>query len=186
MSEVGYSPIRNCVHQFHEGCRLLRQRLSRGRPVPRPQPSFEGSVQVSGRIDLSRGDQLEKGCKALGLEHRISFLMYLPERYDAMASSDLLVLSSGRQGRSSVLVEAMFFGLRVVSTDCNDGGHEILLDDCHGTIVLQNDALVLARAIEGEFLIPHDAQEQIEGAQPFLPKVVANQFIAAICEGGVK
>ena len=124
--------------------------------------------------------ELEEKCKVLGLEQRVSFLGYLPEPYVEMGSSDLLVLSSDREGFGNVIVEAMLCGLRVVSTDCGEGVHEILLDDRYGTIVPQNDAFTLARAIENELLTPFDAQEQIAGAQRFLPKVIALQFMAAI------
>jgi glycosyltransferase involved in cell wall biosynthesis len=110
----------------------------------------------------------------------------LPEPYVEIGSSDLLVLSSDREGFGNVIVEAMLCGLRVVSTDCGEGVHEILLDDRYGTIVPQNEPLALAQAIEYELLTPHDAQEQIAGAQRFLPKVIAHQFMAAICRDGVK
>ena len=130
--------------------------------------------------------QLEEKCKALGLEQRVRFLGYLPDPYVEIGSSDLLVLSSDREGFGNVIVEAMLCGLRVVSTDCGEGVHEILLDDRYGTIVPQHDAFALARAIENELLIPHDAQEQIAGAQRFLPQVIAHQFMAAIFGDGVK
>ena len=99
-------------------------------------------------------DQLEKRCRALGLEQRVSFLGYLPEPYVEIGSSDLLVLSSDREGFGNVIVEAMLCGLRVVSTDCGGGIHDILLDDRYGTIVPPNDAFALARAIENELLTP--------------------------------
>ena len=131
-------------------------------------------------------DELEKRCRALGLEQRVSFLGYLPEPYVEIGSSDLLVLSSDREGFGNVIVEAMLCGLRVVSTDCGEGVHEILLEDRYGTIVPKNEPLALARAIEYELLTPHDAQEQIAGAQRFLPEVIAHQFMAAICGDAVK
>lgn len=131
-------------------------------------------------------DQLEKRRRALGLEQRVSFLGYLPEPYVEIGSSDLLVLSSDREGFGNVIVEAMLCGLRVVSTDCGGGIHDILLDDRYGTIVPPNDAFALARAIENELLTPIDAQVQIAGAQRFLPKVIAHQFMAAIFGDGVR
>jgi len=130
--------------------------------------------------------QLEEKCKVLGLDQRVSFLGYLPEPYVEIGSSDLLVLSSDREGFGNVVVEAMLCGLRVVSTDCGEGVHDILLDGRYGTIVPPNNAFVLARAIESELLKQPDAQEQVAGAQRFLPKVIAHQFMAAIAGDAVK
>jgi len=125
-------------------------------------------------------DELAKRRKALGLEQRISFLGYLSEPYVEIAASDLLVLSSNDEGFGNVIVEAMLCGLRVVTTDCGEGVHEILLDNRYGTIVALRNPVALARAIEIELLTPHDAQLQIDGAQRFLPKVIARQFLSAM------
>ncbi len=158
-----------------------------------PGLMIEAFAHVSMTIDVSLTvvgdghlrDQLEQRCKALGLERRVSFLGYLPEPYVEIGSADLLVLSSEREGLPSVLIEALLCGLRVVSTDCGEGIHDILLDDRYGTIVPQNEPLALARAIENELLTLHDAQEQIAGAQRFLPVVIAHQFMTAIFGDGV-
>lgn len=125
-------------------------------------------------------EQLEKRCEILGLGQRVRFLGYLSDPYVEIAASDLLVLSSDQEGFGNVIVEGMFCGLRVVSTDCGAGIHDILLDNRYGTIVPCNDPATLAQAIERELLATHDAQEQINGAQRFLPMTIAEQFLTAI------
>ena len=124
--------------------------------------------------------ELEQRCKSLGVEKRVKFLGFRPDPYECMAVSDLLVLSSDREGLANVIIEAMYCGLRVVSTDCGAGVHDILLDGRYGTIVPPKDKLALARAIETELKTPHAAQEQVNGAQRFLPSVVVQQFLAAM------
>lgn len=125
-------------------------------------------------------DQVEKRCKILGLGQRVSFLGYLSDPYVEIAASDLLVVSSDHEGFGNVIVEGMFCGLRVVSTDCGAGIHDILLDNRYGTIVPCNDPPALAQAIARELLATHDTQEQINGAQRFLPTTIAEQFLTAI------
>ena len=124
--------------------------------------------------------ELEQRCKDLGLESRVSFWGYHPNPYEVMAASDLLVLSSDREGLGNVIIEAMFCGLRVVSTNCGEGIHDILLDNCYGTIVPCNDKHALAQAIESELKTPPMSQTQINGAQRFLPQVVAQKFLMAV------
>lgn len=125
-------------------------------------------------------DSLEDRCRALGLRERVRFLGFQPKPYTMMAESDLLVLSSDREGLPSVMVEALYSGLRVVSTDCGEGIHDILLENRYGTIVPTGAKVALADAIERELNTLYDRQAQIEGAQRFLPQVIAQQFLIAM------
>jgi len=123
---------------------------------------------------------LEQRCKDLGLAERVNFLGYQANPYEEIAVSDLLVLSSDGEGLASVVIEAMHCGLRVVSTDCGEGIHDILLDNRYGTIVPCKDKFSMAKSIESELRVPHDVQDQVNGAQRFMPQVVAQQFLAAM------
>jgi glycosyltransferase involved in cell wall biosynthesis len=129
-----------------------------------------------GRLRL----ELEQRCKDLGLQSRVRFWGYHANPYEVMAASDLLVLSSDREGLGNVIIEALFCGLRVVSTNCGEGIQDILLDNFYGTIVPCNDKYALALAIENELKTPHLPQIQKNGAERFLPKVVAQQFLSAM------
>jgi glycosyltransferase involved in cell wall biosynthesis len=124
--------------------------------------------------------ELEQRSISLGMEKRVKFLGFHANPYELMAVADLLVVSSDTEGLSSVIIEAMYCGLRVVSTDCGAGVHDILLDNRYGTIIPPKDKLALARAIEAELKTPHVAQKQKDGAQRFLPSVVVQQFLAAM------
>lgn len=124
--------------------------------------------------------ELERRCRVLGLNDSVNFLGYQANPYEELAASDLLVLSSDREGLPSVIIEAMYCGLRVVSTDCGEGIHDILRDNRYGTIVPCKDKASMAKAIEMELNTHHAAQEQIAAAQRFLPQVVVQQFLAAM------
>jgi glycosyltransferase involved in cell wall biosynthesis len=123
---------------------------------------------------------LEQQSEALGLDGRVRFLGFLPNPYVEMAASDLLVVSSDREGLGNVIIEAMHCGLRVVCTDCGKGIHDILLDNKYGTIVPLHDRVALAKAIERELESQHSPQDQMDGALRFLPNVVAHQFLLAM------
>lgn len=123
--------------------------------------------------------ELEQRCKFLGLEDRVSFLGFRPNPYEEMVAADLLVLSSDREGLGNVIVEALFCGLRIVSTDCGGGVHDILLDNLYGTIVPCRDKFSMAASIAHELQANHDPQIQAQGAQRFLPAVIVQQFLDA-------
>ena len=133
-----------------------------------------------GRLRASLKDR----ARALDCESNIRFLGFRHDIYACMRDADLLVLSSDREGLPTVLVEAMHAGLRIVSTDCGSGIHDILEENRLGTIVPTNDKCALATAIVGRMQTPHDEQVQIAGAQRFAPNLIAGQFLHAMELGG--
>jgi len=71
----------------------------------------------------------------------------------------------------------MYCGLRVASTDCGQGLHDILIDGRYGTIVASGDKIELARAIEEELINHYSAHVQTYGAQRFIPELIAQRFL---------
>jgi glycosyltransferase involved in cell wall biosynthesis len=131
--------------------------------------------------------ELETQARVRGLADRISFPGFRSDVYARMAKADLLVLSSDREGLGNVLVEALYAGLGIVSTDCGEGVREVLQDGHYGSIVPVGDPAAMASAIEHEFANRRDGGEQRAAAARFNPRVVAEQFVAALgideCEG---
>lgn len=125
---------------------------------------------------------LQQRCCELGLAARVTFLGFYPKPYEVMVKSDLLVLSSDREGLGNVIIEAMFCGLPVVATDCGGGIHDILLDNRYGTIVPCGEADSLARAMTSALDVPCNRELQIIGAQRFLPVNIASQFLAVMSD----
>ena len=124
--------------------------------------------------------RLEQRVRDLGLAGTVRFLGFRDDPAAHMAAADLLVLSSDREGLPSVLVEALYAGLRVVSTDCGSGIRDILLDGRYGTIVPVRDPQALAAAIEAALRQPVDRAAQMAGAQRFSPHLIAGQFLSAL------
>lgn len=140
--------------------------------------SRDCSLQIVG--DGSLREALERRVRQLGLEARVSILGYRKDAYALMGDSDLLVLSSDREGLPTVLVEALYCGLRIVATDCGEGIHDILLDGRYGTIVSPGNKEALAAAMQRELATPRNPRVQQEGAERFLPERIVHEFISAM------
>jgi glycosyltransferase involved in cell wall biosynthesis len=89
------------------------------------------------------------------------------------ASADLFVLSSNHEGYPLVLVEALWSGLKVVSTDCPSGPREILDRGRFGRLVPVGDAAALFCAIE---------QALDDNASPEMLRLRAEELSAGACE----
>lgn len=84
----------------------------------------------------------------LGLEKEVIFKGYQKNPYIYLKNADVFVLSSDREGLPTVLIEALFFKVHIVSTDCKSGPREILSNGKYGKLVPVNDSDKLAVAID--------------------------------------
>lgn len=72
--------------------------------------------------------QLETLAHDLNVSKRVNFFGFQTNPYKHMAASDCLVLSSEHEGWGNVIIEALFLGKKVLSSDCDFGPREILED----------------------------------------------------------
>ena len=100
------------------------------------------------------------------LGRNVSFVGHQANPYPYFAQSDLFVLSSTREGLPTVLIEALAFGMKVVSTDCPSGPREILNDGAYGQLVRPRDSDALAHSIISSLKNPH----------PTVPKLLFDQY----------
>jgi glycosyltransferase involved in cell wall biosynthesis len=91
--------------------------------------------------------RLEALIVELGLTDMVSLPGFVPNPYDYMAAAALVALSSAWEGFGNVLVEAMAMGTPVVSTNCDSGPAEILVDGQYGSLVPVGDEGAMAGAI---------------------------------------
>lgn len=101
-------------------------------------------------IILGEGDErqyLETLVSELGLVNDVQLPGFVKNPHAYMARSATFVFSSAWEGFGNVLVEAMATGTPVVSTDCESGPAEILLNGTYGRLVPVGDARALADAI---------------------------------------
>jgi glycosyltransferase involved in cell wall biosynthesis len=93
------------------------------------------------------------------------------------ATSDLFVLSSDYEGFGNVVVEALGWGVPVVSTDCVSGPSEILGGGKYGLLTPVGDEQALASAIAKSLGMEHDKSALIARAAEFSPQAAAEKYL---------
>jgi glycosyltransferase involved in cell wall biosynthesis len=84
----------------------------------------------------------------LGLEKSIHMPGFILDTKTYFHHADLFVLSSKFEGFGNVIVEALSYGIPVISTNCPDGPSEILEGGKYGTLVSIEDEEGLAEAMK--------------------------------------
>lgn len=113
----------------------------------------------------------------LGISDRLIFPGFHADPSPFYATADLFVLSSDHEGFGNVIVEALSFGLPVVSTDCPSGPAEILQSGRFGRLVPVGDAAALAQAMEAALAAPVDREALIRRAADFAPDIAARKYL---------
>lgn len=84
----------------------------------------------------------------LGLEKEVLFKGFQKNPYPYLKKADVFVLSSDREGLPTVLIEALYFKVPIISTDCKSGPREILKDGKYGVLVPTNNVDKMTLALE--------------------------------------
>lgn len=146
--------------------------------------AFATMVRPDARLMLLGQGGNEAALRALasdlGIADRIIFAGFHPDPSPFYATADLFVLSSDHEGFGNVIVEALSFGLPVVSTDCPSGPAEILEGGRFGRLVPVGDAHAMARAMEGALAAPVDREALIRRAADFAPEIAARKYLNLI------
>lgn len=111
-------------------------------------------VIVGGVHEQAEKEELDRFISANGLRDKIEFVGFTDEVENYYKNADVFVLSSAWEGFGNVIVEAMAFGVPVVSTDCNHGPAEILNNGEFGLLVPVGDSVALATAIRSVLTSP--------------------------------
>ena len=91
--------------------------------------------------------ELESLVRALDLEEDVCLCGWVSNPYSYLTKASLFVLSSRWEGLPTVLVEALYCGTPVISTDCPAGPREILREGRHGLLVPVGDVDSMAQAM---------------------------------------
>jgi Glycosyltransferase len=89
---------------------------------------------------------IENKIKELGLENDVILTGYQTNPYKYLKNSKIFVLSSIFEGFGNVIIEAMHFGLPVISYECPGGPKEIIKNE-FGVLVPPKDVDALANAM---------------------------------------
>ncbi|WP_430243430.1 glycosyltransferase [Neorhizobium sp. DAR64861/K0K2] len=127
---------------------------------------------------------LRKSIQELGLADLVSIEHHPEDPSPALASSDIYVSSSRWEGWSLAICEALRFGLPVVSTNCEFGPSDILVDNRLGRLVPMNgiDGLLEAMNYYCDNLVQErsHAQYRRDYVDQFSPERVVSQHANAI------
>jgi glycosyltransferase involved in cell wall biosynthesis len=114
---------------------------------------------------------------SLGISDRVIFAGFQSDTAPFYATADLFVLSSDQEGFGNVLVEALSFGLPLVSTDCPSGPAEILENGRWGCLVPMGDSVALAQAMNKTISSKLESDDLKQRANEFLPEMVADNYL---------
>lgn len=124
---------------------------------------------------------LEVLVEQLGLQADVSLPGFMTNPFAFMAKASLFVLSSKWEGLPSALIEALYCGTPLISTDCPSGPREILAGGEYGRLVPVGDVTQLANAIkstlaDGRPIQPH------ESWQPYELENVVDQYVSILLD----
>ncbi|MDQ0562015.1 glycosyltransferase involved in cell wall biosynthesis [Rhizobium mesoamericanum] len=125
---------------FQKGQDILLQAFSeliKIRPNVRLRIVGYGSGEADLRAEITR----------LSLDEAVSIEHYPISPHPALATSDIYVSTSRWEGWSLAICEALRFGLPVISTDCEFGPSDILVDDRLGRLVPVSGGAALVEAM---------------------------------------
>jgi len=90
---------------------------------------------------------LEQECRELGMENYVLFegRRVNPERF--YLNADVFILGSWYEGFPNVLLEALSYGVPVVSIDCKSGPEDIIIEGSNGYLVKDYDEKDFAEKI---------------------------------------
>ncbi|WLR41504.1 glycosyltransferase [Bacillus carboniphilus] len=93
-------------------------------------------------------EKLEELVNKFKIQEKVFFLGFLDNPYTYLKQADLFALTSNSEGLGNVLIEALYFNVPVISTDCKSGPREILKNGEYGMLVPVNDVEELSIGIK--------------------------------------
>lgn len=106
-------------------------------------------LQVAGSgYHRDDGELLAALADELGIAHRIEWLGWRQDPWEALDQVDVLVLCSAFEGFPMVLIEAMARGIPCISTDCPSGPAEIILQGRNGWLAPVGDGPALTELLQ--------------------------------------
>lgn len=120
----------------------------------------DAKLNIYGGGPQAEVDRLEGYIASSPAKSRISLMGPVISPATAFQDADVYVLCSDCEGIPNSVMEALSYGIPIISTDCSPGGARVLLG-CgkYGTIVPCGDAGALAHALDRYFANPNPSIE---------------------------
>lgn len=130
--------------------------------------------------DGSLRSHLQEKAVRFGVDDIVLFAGATHSVSDYYENADLFLMSSSSEGFGNVIVEALSFGLPVVSTDCQSGPAEILDFGKYGILTPVGDAEALAAGIKQAVTSHIDPEKQKERSKHFSIENAVDQYLSAL------
>jgi len=155
-------------------------RLNPQKDYPLLMQSFAGLRKSLPSRLLILGDGPERSrlfalADQLGLGEDFSLPGFVENPYPYMSKAGAFVLSSRWEGLPTVLVEALYCGTRLISTDCPSGPREILKGGQFGRLVPMGDLQGLTNAIQESLSMPYQPAPEPSWL-PYTMNAVLDQY----------
>lgn len=153
------------------------------------QKGFDVLIRAFARVKVELADavlriigegqdraELEKLIGELGICNSVvlpGFTKHIGSEY---AKSDVFVCASRAEGFGNVIVEALSYGLTVVSTECPSGPAEILNGGQYGLLVPVENEEALAAAILQQYRNRSNPESQVARAREFSLNSIGQQY----------
>lgn len=134
-------------------------------------------------IGAAENIELAYQIQDLGLQEDVELLDYMPfsRVQESIYQSDMLLLSSIKEGLANVVLEAMALKTIVLSTDCG-GMNEVITDGINGFLTPIRDAETMAQNISEIANLPEDIKEKIreQGIKKIQSNHTTHQMVNAM------
>jgi len=142
-------------HNYNRPCRriVMAGRLEKQKNYPMMFAAMKKVVAVYPEVKLdifgkgSQEETLKQMILEMGLEQYIVLKGWTQSPLEEYANSDIYVLSSDFEGMPNSLMEAMAVGLPCISTNCDTGPEDLIVDGENGYLVPVNDSEMLAKRL---------------------------------------
>jgi len=124
---------------------------------------------------------LEAEVRRLRLTGRVTLPGYIREPWSYFERAKCFAMASRDESFGNVVVEALAYGLPVISTKCG-GPEEILESGRYGTLVPVNDVVAMAAALDDALRDPGNPQPRLDRAARFAAQAVATRYEALIAK----
>ena len=146
-------------------------------------------LEIYGEGELRKS--LEKQIKKAKSESNICLKGRTENALDVLKSADAFILCSDFEGMPNALMEAMALGIPCISTDCNTGPRDLIVDKVNGILIPCNDSSKLYKAIESfirhpDIAINYGKKAQKTIWQQFDEEQISKRFVEAVermCKG---
>jgi glycosyltransferase involved in cell wall biosynthesis len=151
--------------------------------------SREARLVILGQGPLLQ--DLKELAAELGVEEAVDFPGFDLNPFRYMRHAVVLALTSDQEGLPNVLIEALYCGLPVVSTDCPSGPKEVLQGGRWGQLVAPGDLAELVQALETTLSRGRVIHEDYPGAlaahlRQFTVEYATQAYLAALRQLGIR